>query len=275
MQAIDQIWRLARENAAFSADEVHVYVLPGAKRGEYWAMYFKPGDWLVFDENFPFSSNQLDDANGSALMLHRVAVYAGAQEPEVAGLMRHELEHAVQQRHYGDASWLVYERTLGALGRRYGNRPGSGVIYNSVPVERDANAAAAAHVIPTYGPLPEAVLEGEHSVLFRFPEGPLPLDTLGLRSLAFAAVHADAFEAELAAHSDALEDLFDEVVDHAVERWGRAANDALVQTLARQSVDAVPPDAAVTSAASLPAVVWYPARDRLLAAYERALTVIA
>lgn len=275
MRTIDEIWRLAREDAGFSPDEVSVYVLPGAKRGDYGAMYFKPGDRLVLDQDFPFSDNQLDDANRRALIKHRVAVYAGVQVPELAGLMRHELEHAVQQRRYGDGSWRIYVRTLGALSRQYGNRPGSGTIYNSVPVERDANAAAAAHVIPTYGPLPQAILQGEHSVLFRFPEGPLPLDLLGLRSLAFAAVHADAFEAELSDQSDSFEEVFDEVVPDALARWERAAMDALVQDLARESVDAIPSDASVACTRAVPAVAWSTARDRLLAAYERAQTLVA
>jgi hypothetical protein len=52
---IDEIWRLAREDAGFAPEEVRVYVLRGAKRGDYWAMDFKPGNRLVFDQNFPFS----------------------------------------------------------------------------------------------------------------------------------------------------------------------------------------------------------------------------
>jgi hypothetical protein len=51
MPTIDEIWRLAREDAGFSLDEVSVYILPGPKRGGYWAMYFKPRDWLVVDED--------------------------------------------------------------------------------------------------------------------------------------------------------------------------------------------------------------------------------
>jgi hypothetical protein len=266
---------VSREDADFAPEEVRVYVLRGAKRGDYWAMYFKPDDWLYFDQNFPFSEDQLDDANGPALAKHRVAVYAGVQEAELAGLMRHELEHAVQQRRFGDASWAVYERTLGALARRYDNRPGSGAIYNSVPVERDANAASAAHVVPTYGPLPQATLDGEHSVLFRFPQGPLPLGSLGLRSLAFAGVHADAFEAELAEHSETLETLFGDVVPGALPRWKRITNDAVVRRLATDSINAIPSDASVAEARSKPAAAWFPARDQLLAAYERALAVIA
>jgi hypothetical protein len=147
----------------------------------------------------------LQDANGTSLMKHRVAVYGGVREPELAGLMRHELEHAAQQRRFGDASWHVYERTLQALFRRYGGGRGGGTIYNAVPAERDANAAAAAHVTSTYGPLPEPIVRGEHSVLFRFPDGPLPLDSLGVRSFAFASVHAEAFKAVLAEHSENLD----------------------------------------------------------------------
>jgi hypothetical protein len=275
VRSIDEIWRLAREDAEFAADEVRVYVLPGTKRGGYSAMYFKPGDWLVFDENFPFARNQLDDANGPGLRKNRVAVYAGVHEAELAGLMRHELEHAVQQRRYGDASWRIYERTLGALPRKYGNAPGSGTIYHSVPVERDANAAAAAHVIPTYGPLPETILQGEHSVLFRFPEGPLPLDSLGLRSLAFAVVHADAFRAELADHSETVEKIFEGVVDDACRRWERAADDAVVQTLANESLEAIPSEASIARSGATPGDAWHDARDRLLAAYERACNLVA
>jgi hypothetical protein len=129
--------------------------------------------------------------------------------------------------------------------------------------------------VPTYGPLPRAILDGEHSVLFRFPEGPLPLDSLGLRSLAFAAVHAHAFEAELAEHSETLEEVFGEVVSDALARWKHVANDAVVRALANGSIDAIPGNASVADARSMPAAAWYPARDRLLAAYEHALALIA
>ena len=256
MRAVDEIWRLACDDAGFAAEEVRVYVLPGRKRGGYWAMYFKPGDWLVFDEDFPFGSNQLNDANGVARRKHRVAVYAGVHEAELAGLMRHELEHAAQQRRYGDSSWRIYERTLGALPRKYGRALGSGTIYNSVPIERDANSAAAAHVIPSYGPLPENILQGEHSVLFRFPEGPLPLDSLGVRSLAFAAVHAAAFQAELAQHDETVDEIFAGVVDDASRRWEQAANDAVVQMLANQSLEAIPTEASIARAGAAPAEAW-------------------
>jgi hypothetical protein len=189
--------------------------------------------------------------------------------------MRHELEHAVQQRRYGDASWTVYERTIAAIGSQYDSRPGSGCIYNAVPVERDANAASAAHVVPTYGPLAKEILEGEHSVLLRSPEGPLPLDSLGLRSLAFAAVHAQAFEAELAEHSEAVGGVFDELVSDAPARWALIAKDVVVRSLANESLRSIPSDAAVTDAGSMPATAWYPVRDRLLDAYEHALALIS
>ena len=275
MRSIDKIWRLACDDAGFAEDEVRVYVLPGTPQGGPWAMYFKPGDWLVFDENFPFSPNQLDDANGWARGKHRVAAYAGVHEAELAGLMRHELEHAIQQRRYGGASWRIYERTLGALLRKYGRARGSGTVYNSVPVERDANAAAAAHVIPTYGPVSPQILNGEHSVLFRFAEGPLPLDSLGFRSLAFAAVHADAFQAELADHSETVEEIFEGLVDNASRCWERAANDSVVQTLANQSLGAIPTEDLIARAGATPADAWHEARDGLLSAYERACSVVA
>jgi len=275
MRTLDEIWRLARVDAGFAPEDVRVYVLRGVKHGDYWGMYFKPGDRLVFDQNFPLSVDQLNDANGTGLTRHRVAVYAGVQEAELAGLMRHELEHAAQQRRYGDASWTIYERTIGALSRRYDNRPGSGSIYNSVPIERDANAASAAHVVPTYGPLAQAILDGEHAVLFRFPEGPLPLDSLGLRSLAFAAVHASAFEAELAENSETLEEVLGGVVSDALERWKHVATDAVVVSLANESLDAIPSDASLAGAGPMPATGWYRARERLLAANERALALIA
>jgi hypothetical protein len=38
MRTIEDIWERAREDAGFVSEEVRVYLLPGTKRGGYWAM---------------------------------------------------------------------------------------------------------------------------------------------------------------------------------------------------------------------------------------------
>jgi hypothetical protein len=57
LHSLEEYWSLAREDAGFSSCEARLYVLAGQPAGTYWAMYVKPGDWLLYDENFSFSDS--------------------------------------------------------------------------------------------------------------------------------------------------------------------------------------------------------------------------
>jgi hypothetical protein len=240
-------------------------------------MYFKPGDTMIAGDEFPLSPDQLHDANIEHRDRHRVVVFTGASEYEVAALMRHELEHVRQQIELGDSSEtliMIHERTTDVLSDLYRSRPGIATLYNLMPMERDANAAAAAFVVSTYDTIPKDVRRGEHAPLFRHTEdAPRSFEDLGLRSLAFAATHATAFSTWAAANGQTSAGLFGSWVDGAEHRWAVIASDGDVRKLADASVAATPSDEEIAFAAPLPQA-WLRSRDLLARAYERAVTLI-
>ena len=61
----------------------------------------------------------------------------------------------------------------------------------------------------------------------------------------------------------------------AAARWALIAKDVVGRSLASESLSAIPSDAGVAAAGSMPATAWYSARDRLLDAYEHALALIS
>jgi hypothetical protein len=197
--SIERLWHAAREDAGYSATEARCYPFGGRPPGTcHWATYFQPGNAIYRTSCYPLTPGQVTDSAqyGNA---HRVTIFAGARAQEVEALLRHELEHARQRDAYGDM-FSIYEMILETLFNQFGGEAGVGVLYNLVPMEQDANAAAAALMYDTESPIPPAVLDGEHGVLFRHPSGPPPMPSLGPRMLAFASIYGGTFETVLQRH---------------------------------------------------------------------------
>jgi len=239
-------------------------------------MYFKPYDAVAAGGDFPLSTAQLHEANVKHRDRHRIVVFTGASEYEVAALMRHELEHVRQQIRLGDSSetlLLVQERTTDVLSDVYGARLGSARLYNLIPMEWDANAAGAAFVASTYGDVAKAVSSGEHAQLFRKTARPGSLEDLGLRSLAFAGTHAPVFRSWDARNGQTVEGLFESWVDDVERSWTVLEGSAEVRGLARASVDASPSDDEIARAVR-PPEAWARSYNLLEQAHERALALI-
>jgi hypothetical protein len=276
MSDVEELWNQATTDAGFNeADQAYCYPLPGRPGFGYWAMYFDPGRNVEVGPEFPLSPDQATNANKTHLQSHRVVVFAGVTRPELAGLMRHELEHARQYQVLGELGFRVYARTRDALGDLYGGGAGSAAIYSAIPMERDADAAAAAHIRAIFGEVDPTISEGEHAQLFRHPEGPEPIDGLGRRSLAFAAVHGTVFGSWVSTNGETVTGLFASLVEEAEERWRTIVHDEEVKRLASQSLSAVPTDAEIVAAGDRPASAWARSRDLLVVAYRRGLTLIA
>jgi hypothetical protein len=112
-------------------------------------------------------------------------------------LIRHELEHALQDEAHGQKVEELYRLALYVLGERVGGLPGSGLVYTVIPNEFDANAAAAMFTRNRYGPdrIRELLQEGnQDSALFRSKTPPAPIEGLPERLLAFFIAHRDLCE---------------------------------------------------------------------------------
>jgi hypothetical protein len=81
---------------------------------------------------------------------NRIFVWATSRIEEFAGIARHEMEHVKQMQHFAQlyelhelASDLVEYHTRGSLD--------GGTLYNAIPIEHDANAAASKFLRREFG----------------------------------------------------------------------------------------------------------------------------
>ena len=189
-------WTDALVAAGFPDDEVELLLFdddPTARLPQ-WGLHLGPYD-TTHDLEQCLTEGQRAEVQKLAFDKHRIIVWAGAPRlpPEITrALMRHELRHAEQ---------LAHDRTvyrLGiliavSLGRAYSGS-GAASIRRLIPHEEDANAAASRFVAPI-GEAAEA-REWNFRALVTETTPLQPLDSLGRRALAFAALHPDAFVAE-------------------------------------------------------------------------------
>jgi hypothetical protein len=122
--------------------------------------------------------------------LRRVAICVHKREPEeVAALLRHELEHSIQFDEHPDLFEPLPRRSREELEKIVDHLPGTGVLYNQIPNEIEANSAAAKFVRCRYGDghidsLPD-------NPLYRIPERDSK-DNRSLRERIRAFVSTDA-----------------------------------------------------------------------------------
>jgi hypothetical protein len=150
-----------------------------------------------FDDDREFTPAVEWANNDPVRGLPRVMVWVGRTPEGLAGLLRHELEHTVQI-----AAHVELEHLHQRASDEVRNRGGTGKSYNSIPMEEDANRAAARFLRLRYGPdrLRELVSAGDvDAACFRPTEDPGGLDTLVERMDAFIhqVMHDDDFVCRL------------------------------------------------------------------------------
>lgn len=147
------VWALALADAAMRADRTILFVLAGRSLSGSDAKSWVPGTNVDADDEVAELGVQIDLANDSEVRgLHRVAIWPDERPREVtAALLRHELEHAHQFDSHGSAARDLFSDAIDALVAQAGGIDGAGVLYQHIPMERDANAAASAFVRATYG----------------------------------------------------------------------------------------------------------------------------
>jgi len=179
-------WRAALGDAGIGIREVALIWRPGRPRptGQQSAS-FPPATCIdpEWDDDHEFVQ-MLTWANGDPIRgLRRVMIWVERTPEGLAGLLRHELEHTIQIAAHGEL-YLLHQRAYEELAKR----GATGNSYNAIPMEVDANRAAARFLRALYGTrrLEERIEAGDlDAACFRPRLEPEPLNTLVDRMSAF------------------------------------------------------------------------------------------
>jgi hypothetical protein len=152
---IEAIWIAALEDAVLNPDECLLYVLEGRQSETgYLGWHFADGILIHENEDLGHAVNDLlpEMNSDECIDAVRIVVWRERTIEGLAGLIRHELEHALQDEAHGQKVEELYRLAMYVIGERVSGLPGSGLLYTMIPNEFDANAAAAMFVRARYGP---------------------------------------------------------------------------------------------------------------------------
>jgi hypothetical protein len=260
---LGRAWGNACTHAEFDQEkEARLYYLPGEPSDTQAAIHLHPGSEAVYEDRFPFSPSQLADANRAEHhSLSRIAIRDTPDEPTALALLRHELEHATQYR-WSSLVYMLIGVAHDGLSKAANDAKlptlyGSGMIYNALPDEVDANRAASACVREHF-PEPGAIESRDCGQLFRETEA-AAVETLGKRLTAFCAVFPEAAEAS---SKPALPDLLT-AIEPALGVWWSGSRPGLgLERYWQAALELAPSHGAVENA-SVPGGAWIPTRDQL------------
>lgn len=275
---IRELFELASEDAGLTPyTEAHLYTIHAQPhdRSATWAMHVEPGAWAGRDERLPLRPEQLAHANlPESRNAHRIVIY-DRLAPELAlALMRYCLELSRQYK-FDPEIWKLGILVRDALGLDYADAgPGSASVHANLPNTADAAAAASLLVRGRFGPQPDALLSGTHGPLFRACEPPGDLATLGLRLVAFAALHADAFERHCDLLGTSVGRALSPVWPAAPLAWSKVTTHPQVLAAQRQIRAAVPSPEAIRQAEPMPARAWDELIEVLLDAEPRTTALL-
>ena len=195
---IDELWQATLRDAHIEAFDARLIKLPGERAPNGVSAMTWVRDDTIFPEDL---GGPVGDANDEEIRdLRRVAIWINRIPEGNAGLLRHELEHTHQYEDHGKGLQQLHACAEDILIRHAGGVPKSGSLYNLIPMEADANAAASAFVRSIFGDERiDSLLAArdEHSGLFRAGEPPKPVATLKTRMEDFVA-HAERIATDFA-----------------------------------------------------------------------------
>lgn len=180
------LWALALDDAAIAHDLAVLFVFSGASLTGKLAASWVPGTTIDDPEEVEEFGYLVEDANSVVRDLHRVAIWPEGQPEEVtAGLLRHELEHSRQFAKHGAVARDVFIDAIDALRQQAGDVEHAGVLYQHIPMERDANAAASRFARNIFGDdAVDALGDDERALLARRTDSADP-DTVVARMADF------------------------------------------------------------------------------------------
>lgn len=223
---IEELWLAALGHAQIDPDDAILFTPPGvaAKVERVGAMTW-PRPWRIDPGGSPELDALLVEMNDPACIRSiRVAVWTEHSTEAVAGLMRHELEHARQydvHRRLHDL-YEVAQNVVRLV-------PKGGWLFQAIPVEFDANAAAARFVRSHFGEQRiDALVDAKDDdvALFRTPVASSPIDCLPERMVAFLATCPELSERWADGRRDTFRRRLDLHWGGAGSRWARFVADA-------------------------------------------------
>lgn len=175
-EELQPIFIAACEDAGIAPTDVLVFPFAGKPAsGLFDASFIAPGEVVFGQEVAHLESRQRGVINDD-LTKPRLTLRVDPEPPVVAGKLRHELEHVRQWQHVPDGRrlFVMYDAVLNFTGDFVGeDRRASAVLYNIIPFESDANAAAQAFTERVFGSgVGDPYRDGEYAVLFRAPDHP-------------------------------------------------------------------------------------------------------
>lgn len=189
-------WREALADAGVDEAECHLITCPGAPvTGYAKAVIFAKGTILngAADEGgIVVTAAKLKEANDDAnVWRHRIAVLEDIDSEDenelayVAGVLRHEIEHAKQREKNEEAFGLtdLVRQVVGLVESEDSERYRD--LINSSPIEADANAAAARYVRERYAGSVSALMAGPDHYLVDATAPPGDPSTLIRRTVDF------------------------------------------------------------------------------------------
>jgi hypothetical protein len=199
-------WQRAVAHAGFSEQDVHLWLCQGyGLDGEQaQAAYYKPV-LAIEDDRFPDEQQREEAESDEYWERHRVVIFEDFRSaeddlgdtllPVMGALLRHELEHARQQVHWGNTLLDIDDRFVDRAVRiKVGRIPGGTELYQCKLIEQDANAAAAMYLREYQLDHVQAIRGGPCASLARSNTPPESLDTLLARTVAFVFQFHDICE---------------------------------------------------------------------------------
>jgi hypothetical protein len=207
-------WSAALQDAGIDPGDAILYAFGGERSStDFQAKTWPRGDFINEDGDVVAFGDDLALANSEPVRpLRRVAVWTTRSPVAVAALTRHELEHSLQfdaddpallEDLHARALRVMDESAVGVPRNEAGEIIGGGELYNSIPMEVDANAAASWFVRSRFGDqcIDDLVEAGDsHVALLRRCPRPAPAATVLSRMEEFvnqgAAQAAERFVAK-------------------------------------------------------------------------------
>lgn len=196
-------WQLGLAEAGIGEADAHLLAVDGrAPDDEPKAACYPAGRVLVDEPGDMLRGPALEEANSSTVInKQRIAVYADFDEDDplelamLGGKLRHELRHAEQRLHPVGPELFSLAELADEIARvKVGGLPKGALLYNLMPIELDANAAAARFLRTHHGALVADILRGDDAVLARSNTPPEAIADLPAKTVAFMFIFREIAE---------------------------------------------------------------------------------